>query len=193
MAPAPIAPVVVTDATTTIIAEDHAHDMRRLLAKATNVDECRLIFDMFLAKSGVPVEPTTYDVPYPSPSTSSDPHPSAREPSEVALELSLVELFLGGDVAEPQPAPRKRRTKKKSEPAPAAAVAAVTVAEVERPAEKPAVAPIETQRRLPPQPVPRKLSVPSTPDRSSPNGARATTPIARVRTPTTPTPAERGW
>ncbi|KAF7352333.1 hypothetical protein MVEN_01197000 [Mycena venus] len=97
------------------IAEDHARDMRRLLSKATSADECRLLFEMFLAKSGVPIEPAAYEVPYPSPS-SSETHPTtARDPAEVTLELSLVELFLGG--LEPEPAPRKRRTKKKSEPA----------------------------------------------------------------------------
>ncbi|KAF7335358.1 hypothetical protein MSAN_02346600 [Mycena sanguinolenta] len=109
------------------IAEDHARDMRRLLAKATNADECRLLFEMFLAKAGVAIEPASYDVPYPSPS-SSDTHAALstataptqppRDPAEIALELSLVELFLGG--GEPEPAPRKRRTKKKSEPTPTA-------------------------------------------------------------------------
>ncbi|KAJ6515355.1 hypothetical protein C8R45DRAFT_956239 [Mycena sanguinolenta] len=109
------------------IAEDHARDMRRMLANATNADECRLLFEMFLAKAGVAIEPASYEVPYPSPS-SSDAHaalstttvsvPPARDPAEVALELALVELLLGG--GELEPAPRKRRTKKKSEPAPAA-------------------------------------------------------------------------
>ncbi|KAJ7129197.1 hypothetical protein C8R44DRAFT_776139 [Mycena epipterygia] len=142
-----------------LMAEDHARDMRRLLAKATNADECRLIFEMFIAKSGLGLEPASYDVPYPSPS-SSDTHPS-REPSEVTLELSLVELFLGGDSVEPSP--RKRRSKKKSEVAPAAA--AVAVAAV---AEMPA-------------PEPRKYSRATTPEVS----AASTRTSTRTHTPIT--------
>jgi len=97
------------------------------LLSPTNADECRLIFEMFLAKAGVALEPASYEVPYPSPSpSSSDTHPS-REASDVTLELSLVELFLGGDAVEPPqpPVPRKRRSKKKSEAAAPAAPAPV--------------------------------------------------------------------
>ncbi|KAJ7368867.1 hypothetical protein DFH08DRAFT_909538 [Mycena albidolilacea] len=84
------------------IAEDHARDMRRLLARATSADECRLIFEMFLAKAGVAIEPASYEVPYPSPSLS-DTHPK-RDSAEVTLELSLVELFLDvSSVSAPQP------------------------------------------------------------------------------------------
>ncbi|KAJ7639385.1 hypothetical protein FB45DRAFT_425799 [Roridomyces roridus] len=117
--------VVALPATPTppAIAEDQARDMRRLLARATNADECRLLFDIFLAKSGVAVEPTpSFDVPYPSPSPSDNAHPSTppRDASEAKLELALVELFLGGD--EEQAAPqRPRRSKKRSEAAPVVA------------------------------------------------------------------------
>ncbi|KAJ6561459.1 hypothetical protein DFH09DRAFT_1364409 [Mycena vulgaris] len=129
-APAAAAPSLVSPP----ITEDHARDMRRLLSKATNADECRLIFEMFLAKAGVALEPAVYDVPYPSPS-SSDTHPS-RDASEVTLELSLVELFLGGEAVEQAAPPRKRRSKKKSEaaataPAPASALASATDRPVE--------------------------------------------------------------
>ncbi|KAJ7265494.1 hypothetical protein B0H12DRAFT_200736 [Mycena haematopus] len=151
------------------IAEDHARDMRRLLARATNADECRLLFEMFLAKAGVAIEPASYDVPYPSPS-SPDTHPAAsatratttatRDPTDVTLELSLVELFLGG--GEIEPAPRKRRAKKKSEPAPAPAA--------------PAPAPAASADVYAPEPR-RYVGALVTPDTS--------TASSRVHTPTT--------
>ncbi|KAJ6560331.1 hypothetical protein B0H19DRAFT_113795 [Mycena capillaripes] len=131
-APSPV--VAPAPAPVPFIAEDHARDMRRLLAKATNADECRLIFEMFLAKAGVTLEPASYDVPYPSPSSSSETH-ATPDPSEAALELLLVELLLGGGMEEP-PAPRKRRTKKKSEAAPTTpTVADVPVAEPRTPVD----------------------------------------------------------
>ncbi|CAK5262909.1 unnamed protein product [Mycena citricolor] len=99
-------PVATTPASTNAIADEDARDMRRLLSCASNVDECRLLFEMFLAKAGVSGAegnvPTTgrgFEVPYPSPSLSNDDgHQNKLIPSaaDASLELSLVELFLGG-------------------------------------------------------------------------------------------------
>ncbi|KAK7054029.1 hypothetical protein R3P38DRAFT_2854001 [Favolaschia claudopus] len=123
-----------------VIAEDHARDMRRLLSRATNADECRLIFEIFLAKAGVAIEPAPYEVPYPSPPPS-DTHATAASPvvaapardaSEVALELSLVELFLGGGVETQisQAEPRKqRRPQKQVEPVASPIAASAPVAQ----------------------------------------------------------------
>jgi len=74
-----------------------AQEMRRLLMSATNVDECRLIVDMFLAKSGLHLEPVKglvdHSKPPPQPSDASQLVPLGIDTS---LERSLVELFLGG-------------------------------------------------------------------------------------------------
>ncbi|KIK67609.1 hypothetical protein GYMLUDRAFT_785545 [Collybiopsis luxurians FD-317 M1] len=86
-----------------------ALEMKRLLLKATSPEECRLIMDIYFTKVGIPVEPTEYDAPYPSPSPSDAPdlHSSALDN---ALEISLVELFLGGEPSTHEPtAPRKKR------------------------------------------------------------------------------------
>lgn len=73
---------------------DHAREMYRLLTHATNANECRLIVDMFLVKSGLQLEFANHDTPYPSP----PPETAVHLPSidDVELENSLVELFLGG-------------------------------------------------------------------------------------------------
>jgi hypothetical protein len=71
---------------------EHAGDLRRLLAHATNVEECRLIVDMFLAKSGLPVEA----VDDAKPCTSLDASRPLPSGNDADLERSLVELFLGG-------------------------------------------------------------------------------------------------
>ncbi|KAJ3775691.1 hypothetical protein FB446DRAFT_824789 [Lentinula raphanica] len=89
------------------ISVTDAQDMKRLMAKAASPEECRLIMDMFMAKAGIPVEPTEYDVPYPSPS-SADPENRPSSSSDTSLEISLVELFLGGEPSY-EPAPRKKR------------------------------------------------------------------------------------
>jgi len=91
---------------------DDARDMRRHFSNATNVDECRLILEMFLAKSGISVEPTEYDIPYPSPSPSDTPL-TQRTEADISLEHALVELFLGGDLTQEQVVvPRERRSQK---------------------------------------------------------------------------------
>ncbi|KAF8076707.1 hypothetical protein FPV67DRAFT_1559110 [Lyophyllum atratum] len=106
------APVYVESSSKAHLSVNDAHDMHRLLGKATTADECRLIFDMFLAKSGIPVEPTNYDAPYPSPS----PSVIVREtPGEAALEHTLVELFLGGQSASNSGSHRSR-ARKRSKP-----------------------------------------------------------------------------
>ncbi|KAJ7044855.1 hypothetical protein C8F04DRAFT_990625 [Mycena alexandri] len=170
--PAPAAPAP-------LMAEDHARDMRSLLAKATNADECRLIFEMFLAKSGVAIEPApvpvSYDVPYPSPSPSTA---EARDTGEVILELSLVELFLGGggEAAEVAPPPKKRRVRKKSEPASPSATAtfAAPLAEVPIVADRPQHQHVQAQVQVQQlQPQPRKYATPE----SSSASTRTHTPV----------------
>ncbi|KAH9482340.1 hypothetical protein JR316_0004438 [Psilocybe cubensis] len=76
------------------IPEPDVRDMQRLLASATTADECRLIFDMYMARNGIPRVPKPSTVPYPSPSPSVVKHTPYVE--EATVENSLVELFLGG-------------------------------------------------------------------------------------------------
>jgi hypothetical protein len=78
--------------TAVAVFTQHTQEMRRLLAHATSVDECRLIVDMFVARSGLHLEPADRLEPSP-PSNTSQPLPSGVD---VNLEHSLVELFLGG-------------------------------------------------------------------------------------------------
>lgn len=83
-----------------------AQDIHSLLARATTADECRLIFDMFLAKSRIPIEPTNS-----SPSSTAVAHDHSA-PADEAIESGIVELFLGGeDALEPF---AKRRVRKRS-------------------------------------------------------------------------------
>jgi len=77
-----------------VVFTDYAREMYRLLTHATNADECRLIVDMFLVKSGLQLEAASHDTPYPSPPLEAAVHlPSV---ADIDLENSLVELFLGG-------------------------------------------------------------------------------------------------
>lgn len=85
--------------------ETDATDMRRLLTDASTADECRLIFDMFMARNGVTKgSAPEMGVPYPSPSppplSSSIKHtPASLLPSNVGetlIESTLVEFFLSG-------------------------------------------------------------------------------------------------
>jgi len=73
--------------------------IERLLSNATTADECRLIFDMFLARNGISKDqgPVTQ---YPSPPPSISRQSSGRL-NDGALEGSLVELLLGGSDAPP--------------------------------------------------------------------------------------------
>lgn len=66
------------------IFANHARDMRRLMANATNADECRLLVDMFLAQSGCPVRPSDFPL---------DP---VKQPSE-QQHAGVVEALLGHD------------------------------------------------------------------------------------------------
>ncbi|KAL0580523.1 hypothetical protein V5O48_001510 [Marasmius crinis-equi] len=94
-----------TPSSSGISAED-LQALRRHIARATNSDECRLIMDVFLSKAGIPIEPVDCEVPYPSPTEAT---PDNRSPSaDIALEVSLVELLLGGEHAKAPPVPRKK-------------------------------------------------------------------------------------
>ncbi|KAF8914298.1 hypothetical protein CPB84DRAFT_1721254 [Gymnopilus junonius] len=80
------------------ISEVDIRDMQRLLSSATTADECRLIFDMYMARNGIPREPKAPTAPYPSPSPSVAKQ-TLYTGGETPLEQSLVELFLGGSTA----------------------------------------------------------------------------------------------
>jgi hypothetical protein len=86
-----------------LLTETDARDMQRLLTNASTADECRLIFDMFMARNGVvkASAPET-DVPYPSPLPSPSLIKHAPAPllqssvGETLIESTLVEFFLSG-------------------------------------------------------------------------------------------------
>jgi hypothetical protein len=90
-------PAVAIPETKTLskLAAQHARELQRQLLTATTVDECRLLVDMFLAKSGLSLELTNDELPYPSPASSV--LPSHTSVADADLEHSLVELLLGGD------------------------------------------------------------------------------------------------
>jgi hypothetical protein len=106
------APVYVVAPSKPHVSGTDAHDMHRLMSKATTADECRLLYDMFLAKSGILIGPADYDIPYPSPSPSVISRAQIT-PADTALEHSLVELLLGGDSL-PEQSPRRHRAKRKA-------------------------------------------------------------------------------
>ena len=86
--PAPAAPTV---------SASEAEDLRRLLNVATSADECRLLVDMFLVKSGVPLK-DPIPIPVEEPTTKStleDALALATKGNE-EVERGLVALFLGG-------------------------------------------------------------------------------------------------
>ena len=76
------------------VCYDDVRDIHHLLSSATSADECRLIFDMFLAKSGINVEHAKQG------GTHSLPQRSAPTEllglADASVEHSLVELLLGG-------------------------------------------------------------------------------------------------
>ena len=71
----------------------HARDMHRTMVHATNADECRLLLDMFLIRSGLHLDISNPQQEYPSPP--SDMHQPLPFAVQSELENSLVELFLG--------------------------------------------------------------------------------------------------
>jgi hypothetical protein len=83
-------PVYYASPTNPYLSYGDVQDMHHLLSSAASADECRLILDMFLAKSGIKVEP-----PDPSGSRSSAAAMQVTS-AEASLEHSLVELLLGG-------------------------------------------------------------------------------------------------
>ncbi|KZV65668.1 hypothetical protein PENSPDRAFT_655546 [Peniophora sp. CONT] len=75
-------------------SEALAVDMRRMLAKATSADECRLLVDMFMARSGYGMSPAdAASIAATAPPI--DPERVAQTVAPPALERELVELFLG--------------------------------------------------------------------------------------------------
>lgn len=90
----PVPPVIVAAPEGPTLAESDIRDMRRLLASATTADECRLIVDIYMTRSGLMSKDSKeQDVPYPSPSLSVIKRtPAIHDPS---LEASLIDHFLG--------------------------------------------------------------------------------------------------
>ncbi|THV08194.1 hypothetical protein K435DRAFT_814695 [Dendrothele bispora CBS 962.96] len=113
--PAPTSATVTGSSSSAVgISVPDAQEMRRLVSKATSAEECRLLMDIFFARAGVPSETADYDVPYPSPSPSDVAE--VRSSVDTTLEISLVELFLGGETINEQPAPRKKKYSSKKVP-----------------------------------------------------------------------------
>jgi hypothetical protein len=86
-----------------LFTDTDAKDIQRLMTNASTADECRLIFDMFMARNGAAKASTTQTgVPYPSPlpSPSLTKHTPAplllSSAGETLVETTLVEFFLGG-------------------------------------------------------------------------------------------------
>jgi hypothetical protein len=88
------APVYNATPTDPHLCYDDARDMHRLLSRATSADECRLILEMFLAKSGIKVEPGDRGGSHPLPPSSAAAVQITS--ADAPLEHSLVELLLGG-------------------------------------------------------------------------------------------------
>jgi hypothetical protein len=77
------------------------------MGRATTADECRLLLDMFLLRTGMTLFPSgaEFVVPYPSPVTSDSAHmPSAPAPAadledagaDSSIDHTVVEILLGG-------------------------------------------------------------------------------------------------
>ncbi|KAF9238806.1 hypothetical protein BU15DRAFT_75030 [Melanogaster broomeanus] len=78
---------------------EHVRDMRRMLAHATNADECRLLVDIFLTRTKLVADAVELKslAAIPSPQDS-----GAREPTP-HLEKTVVGLFLGDGEHDPHP------------------------------------------------------------------------------------------
>ncbi|EKM59939.1 uncharacterized protein PHACADRAFT_181874 [Phanerochaete carnosa HHB-10118-sp] len=74
---------------------EQARDLRRLLAVATTADECRLLADMFLIKSGFHLPPTNEEIPTPAPSPDVEDTAAKIDIFNSDIERSLVGLLLG--------------------------------------------------------------------------------------------------
>ena len=86
---------------TPFFTQTDAKDMQRLLTQATTADECRLIFDMFMARSGMtegPVPETDASSSSPSFLMKNAPAPVVLTSSvgEALIESTLIEFFLSG-------------------------------------------------------------------------------------------------
>ncbi|KNZ76055.1 hypothetical protein J132_00331, partial [Termitomyces sp. J132] len=85
-------PVYIDRGTQPHISHEDALHMHRLFSKATTADECRLILDMFLTRTGI-LDPRQQ---------LNAPHPPFRDQAAAAdsrLEASLLELLLGSEPA----------------------------------------------------------------------------------------------
>ena len=86
---------------TPFFTETDAKDMQRLLTQATTADECRLIFNMFMARSGM-TEGSVPETDASCPSPSSSLIKKASVPvvhssvGEALIESTLIEFFLSG-------------------------------------------------------------------------------------------------
>ncbi|KAG7097384.1 hypothetical protein E1B28_004734 [Marasmius oreades] len=92
-----------------VITTRDLQELRRHISRATNPDECRLVMDVFLSKAGVLMEPVDCEVPYPSPSNTEATRDNNRSVADAALEVSLVELFLGEEIVQEASTPRKKK------------------------------------------------------------------------------------
>ncbi|GJE87477.1 hypothetical protein PsYK624_035600 [Phanerochaete sordida] len=74
---------------------EQAQDLRRLMSVATTADECRLLVDMFLIKSGFPLPPAANEVPTPAPTPEVEEAATKIATFNGDLERSLIGLLLG--------------------------------------------------------------------------------------------------
>ena len=89
----------VDSPSTPFFTETDAKDMQRLLTQATTADECRLIFNMFMARSGM-TEGSEANASCPSPSPflikNASPPLVHSSVGETLIESTLIEFFLSG-------------------------------------------------------------------------------------------------
>ncbi|KIL70383.1 hypothetical protein M378DRAFT_7248 [Amanita muscaria Koide BX008] len=107
----PVSPSVEVNPSPLLLApselfpDTDAREMHRLMSVAGSADECRIILEMFMARSGIKC-----DKPVPAPSALPVAIPTAID---VALENAIVELLLSGETPLEVPiSPRRLRTKR---------------------------------------------------------------------------------
>jgi len=83
-----------TPSPATAMNED-AKVFRQSLARATSVEECRMLLDLFFAKTGLLPATVEEAAPYPSPSPSVHPAEIPSYTSDETLERQVIELLLG--------------------------------------------------------------------------------------------------